>query len=84
MPKVNTARCNKLRGYAKEYKVFSTDGDVLHCDICDKNVIADRRSQVKQHMDTKQHMLAISHKSASSSSDTARTPLMSNFITPQA
>lgn len=77
MPKVISSLSNKLRGYVKEFRVFSTDGEVLHCKVCDKNVTAERRSQVNQHLETKLH-ISRSNSGASSSSKLITTAFKSN------
>lgn len=57
MPKVKATTSSRLRTFINIFgsEVFSTDGEVLHCKVCDKNVVACKRSQVDQHVNTKAH-----------------------------
>jgi hypothetical protein len=58
-----TAKCVNLNGYVREYgNVFKTDGTILFCNFCEKNVAADSRSQVTQHVATAKHIKCASHK----------------------
>lgn len=58
-----TSKCVNLNGYVREYgDVFKTDGSVLFCNFCEKNVNADTRSQVSQHIATSKHIKSASLK----------------------
>jgi hypothetical protein len=39
--------------------VFTSDGKVLFCQACGKSVVAQQRSQVKQHSSGSRHIAAI-------------------------
>lgn len=79
MPKVKEPLSKRLLSYEKEFgeNIFSSDGEVLRCKCCDKNVVADQRSQVQQHVETKMHRQAIERRKSVPSSS---TPLLTNFV----
>jgi hypothetical protein len=52
-----SSKCVNLNGYVREYEnVFKTDGTILYCNFCEKQVNADSRSQVTQHVATAKHI----------------------------
>lgn len=55
MPKEKTPVCVKLKHYTEEFDIFSTDGKVLFCLVCEKNVPCSQRFQVLQHLSTSRH-----------------------------
>ncbi|KAJ4436279.1 hypothetical protein ANN_18910 [Periplaneta americana] len=57
MPKAKTSKAFKLKHYISQYgeKVFSTDGEILYCKICDVRVGAERKSSVGQHVNREKH-----------------------------
>lgn len=56
MPKEKSSIKSILNNYVKEFpEEFSTDGKILHCQKCQKSVVADRRSQLIQHRSTSIH-----------------------------
>ncbi|PSN38511.1 hypothetical protein C0J52_22137 [Blattella germanica] len=55
MPKEKTSLCVKLKHYTEEFNNFSTDGKVLFCLVCEKNVPCSQRFQVLQHLSTSRH-----------------------------
>jgi len=57
MPKMKSETHNKLRKYIKEFgnNIFQTDGKVLICKVCNKDVVFERKSQVQQHIKTETH-----------------------------
>ena len=52
MPKIPTSTRTKLENYVKLFgrDTFSTDGKVLLCKICEKDVKCSQKSQVTQHL----------------------------------
>jgi len=55
MPKPKVSRKIHLEAFAKEFPVFKTDGDVLFCKECNVTIVAEKKSQVKQHMESSKH-----------------------------
>lgn len=57
MGKVKATTGAKCRQYVSEFgdEVFSTDGKVILCKLCNKAIICERRSQVLQHLKTTIH-----------------------------
>lgn len=46
-----------LNTFVREYgKVFSTDGQILFCLMCNSNVTATKKFQVDQHLKTAKHL----------------------------
>ena len=62
MPKVKESLPRKLKKYASEFNVLSTDGQILLCTACDKVLNCERRFQVTQHFKTSSHLLNIQKK----------------------
>lgn len=42
--------------------VFTTDGDVIYCQVCDKRIVCNKKSQVTQHVQTTFHKDALKRK----------------------
>lgn len=57
MPKIN----GKINQYISEFgkNIFSTDGIILFCEVCETKVGVDRRFIVLQHLKTEKHKLAV-------------------------
>lgn len=57
MPKINS----KINQYISEFgkNIFSTDGIILFCKVCETKVGVDRRFIVLQHLKTEKHKLAV-------------------------
>lgn len=57
MPKVKESSVSKLKNYVSQYgeKVFSTDGVILYCKICDVRVGAEKKFSVDQHVNREKH-----------------------------
>ncbi|XP_018497322.1 uncharacterized protein LOC108865122 [Galendromus occidentalis] len=70
MPKVAASRKSKLESYVKEFgnDILSTDGMVLLCKICEKEVCVDKKFQVVQHVKGVLHKSLAEKKKRSSSS----------------
>jgi hypothetical protein len=39
--------------------VFTSDGKVLFCQVCEKSIVAQQHSQVTQHLSGSKHIAAI-------------------------
>lgn len=65
MPKVSNSNGAKLRKFVQEFgsKVFSTDGEILYCTLCEVKVTAGKRFNVQQHCNTSKHMKCLSRLS---------------------
>lgn len=61
MPKVKPGKSSHLRQIVSEFgdEVFSTDGIVLFCKMCETNVSAERRFTVQQHVSRDKHIRAV-------------------------
>ena len=57
MPKVKTSTSAKLKQFVSEYgdTVFSSDGTILYCKICEVKVSAEKRFTVEQHVNREKH-----------------------------
>lgn len=56
MPKVKTTKAAKLGAIVKEYPDLRTEGDVLFCTICSKEISAERTFLVRQHLESAKHL----------------------------
>lgn len=58
MPKVKSSNFAKLKQFVSEYgdTVFSTDGTILYCKICEVKVAAEKRFTVDQHVNREKHI----------------------------
>lgn len=61
MPKEKQSQISRLRGFISEFgdNVFSADGRILFCKICETKVEYERRSSVIQHVQTGKHVKMI-------------------------
>jgi hypothetical protein len=57
MLKTKKSNSAKLRQYVKDFgsDLFSTDGIILYCQVCEKSINADTKFQVSQHIETGKH-----------------------------
>lgn len=64
-----------LKIYVNEFckNVLRINGNVLYCEMCENNVVADRKSQVTQHVNTAKHQESIKRKANSSQSQAILT-----------
>lgn len=60
MPKVSASSGKKLNDFVREFgsDVFSTDGSVLFCKVCEKSVNFEKKYFVSQHVQTAKHQTA--------------------------
>lgn len=56
MPKAKTAKAAKLKALAEEFPGLRAEEGFLYCKICSKVISADRRFQVKQHLESGKHI----------------------------
>lgn len=61
MPKIKPSMTSVLSKYVSEFgeNVFSNDGSILFCKLCEIRVSANRRYIVTQHLKTEKHIRAI-------------------------
>lgn len=61
MPKLKTSNSAKLKQFVSEYgdTVFSSDGTILYCKICEVKVSAEKRFTVDQHVNREKHKRGI-------------------------
>lgn len=64
MPKVKPIKSAILKNYVSEFgdAIFSSDGSILFCKMCEVQVCADRRYIVTQHLKTDKHSRAVNKK----------------------
>jgi len=85
MPKEKRSLASRLNSYVSEFSecsgpVFTTDGKILYCKLCDSKVGSDRKFNVQQHIDTAKHKAAIKRKQSKNKFDLQKTQqqLLSN------
>jgi len=61
MPKAKPSDVCRLRSYVQQYgeSIFSTDGSVLFCKICEVKVAAEKKFTVTQHVSREKHLRAL-------------------------
>jgi len=61
MPKVKQNHDSKLKKYVSEFgeNIFSTDGLILYCKICDVKVSSEKKFHIQQHIGRDKHKNAI-------------------------
>lgn len=64
MPKEKQSQISRLRGFISEFgnHVFSADGRILFCKVCELKVEYERRSSVTQHLKTEKHVKMVKRK----------------------
>lgn len=64
MPKQKTSLASRLRAYVSEFgeDIFTTDGTILYCKICDVKVSAEKKFTVNQHIARDKHINGIEKK----------------------
>ncbi|KAL4112216.1 hypothetical protein QTP88_016047 [Uroleucon formosanum] len=64
MPKVKVSLFSQLNNYVSEFdpKVFSTDGKIFYCKICDIKCGSAKRFNVTQHLTTAKHLKLVAQK----------------------
>lgn len=63
MPKVKTSNIVRIKSYISEYgeNIFSSDGNILYCKMCEVKVMCEKRFTVLQHLKTDKHILCERH-----------------------
>jgi len=58
MPKIKMSKSNQLTKYVNEFgkEVFSTDGEILFCKICEIKVASEKKFTVVQHISRDKHV----------------------------
>lgn len=58
MPKIKESTSSRLSGYVKEFgrDVFTTDGTILLCKICNIKVAAEKKFSIQQHISREKHI----------------------------
>lgn len=67
MSKTKISDTIKLNSYIKEFggpDIFSTDGNVLFCQICGKQVSCSKRNHVEQHVNSTRHQLLLNKQNS--------------------
>lgn len=61
MPKAKPSKSCHLKQIVAEFGdyIFSTDGDILYCKMCDTKVAAEKRFTVQQHIGRDKHIRAV-------------------------
>lgn len=61
MPKQKSSQSSRMRLYVSEFgaDVFSTDGLVLFCKVCEVKVAADKKYTIQQHTTRDKHLRGI-------------------------
>jgi hypothetical protein len=64
MPKEKQSQISCLRGFISEFgdHVFSADGRILLCKVCELKVKYERRLSVTQHLQTGKHVKIIKRR----------------------
>jgi len=62
MPKEKSSLSSRLRSYVREFgeNIFSTDGQVILCKLCEVKVGHDKRYSITQHIKTEKHLKSVS------------------------
>jgi len=61
MPKPKQSLACRLRAYVREFgdNIFTTDGTILYCKICDIKVSGEKKFNVFHHVARDKHMMGI-------------------------
>ena len=61
MPKIRPSKALHLRQFVSECgeKIFSTNGEILFCKVCEIRISADKQFTVQQHIGRDKHVSAI-------------------------
>jgi len=68
MPKNKTSTSSHLRAFVSEFgnDIFSTDGYILFCKICDIKVAVDKKLTVEQHVSRQKHINSVERRNSQS------------------
>jgi len=45
-----------------DHIIFTTDGAIVYCQLCDKKIVYTKKCQIQQHVDTTLHVGAVKRK----------------------
>jgi hypothetical protein len=45
-----------------DHTIFTTDGSIVFCQLCDKKIVCTKKFQIQQHVDTALHKSALNRK----------------------
>ena len=64
MPKSKPLFSSKLRKYVNEFggDIFSTDGTILFCKVCEVRVSAEKKFTIQQHVASNKHIIGVQKK----------------------
>ena len=64
MPKIKPSDRCRLRAYVQEFgeNIFSTDGKILFCKVCEVKVAAEKKFTITQHISRDKHLRALNRK----------------------
>ena len=64
MPKSKPLFSSTLRKYVNEFgaDIFSTDGTILYCKVCEVRVSAEKKFTIQQHVATNKHIVGVQKK----------------------
>ncbi|KAL4098928.1 hypothetical protein QTP88_023441 [Uroleucon formosanum] len=83
MPKVSSSFSSKIREWIscanKNAEVFTSDGKIIFCNACGKQIACERKSQLDQHMKTVVHVSAIKRKFQTQQLISTSSPSSSSF-----
>jgi len=74
MPKYKVSDNSRLNSFVNHFgrEVFSTDGIVLFCKICEVKVAADKKFTVEQHISRKKHVNGVELKKIQQEQSTSK------------
>ena len=62
MPKQKISVATRLRNYVSEFgNIFTTDGNILFCTVCNIKIANDKRFSITQHIATEKHQRGVNH-----------------------
>lgn len=76
MPKVKTSAAIRGKNYVTEFggHIFTFDGSVLFCKICEVRVKCEKRFSVTQHLSTEKHTRASNRQNTNTTQQLITTP----------
>jgi hypothetical protein len=80
MLKQKSSQLSRMRLYVSEFgaEVFSTDGLVLYCKVCEDKVAADKKYTIQQHITCDKHLHGIQKRNEQTTSLTQ--PMYSEYV----
>ena len=61
MQKDKSSLLSRLRNYVREFgeNIFSTDGQIILCKLCEVKVFHDKQYSITQHIKTEKHLKSV-------------------------